>query len=218
MEEEGVEPRVFFCRAGKAEEPCSIMKEDVTQTNIFKFAARESPAVKKGWEGLVKPALKAMKEREAARKKAEEEARVKATAEAEEARKALEEAIESAEKVDVTGDGGIIKQIITKGSGDSPKEGDSVTAHYTGTLLDGSKFDSSRDRNDPFKFSVSMGQVIPCWDKSFLTMKKGERAVLTCTAPNSYGERGSPPKIPPNSTLRFDVELIDFTPKAKDEL
>ena len=60
-----------------------------------------------------------------------------------------------------------------------------------------------------------MGQVIACWDQSFATMKAGERAVLTCTAPYAYGDRGSPPKIPGGATLRFDVELVSF---GKEEL
>ena len=59
------------------------------------------------------------------------------------------------------------------------------------------------------------GQVIACWDQAFATMRKGERAVLTCTAPYAYGERGSPPKIPGGATLRFDVELLGY---GKDEL
>ncbi|EKX46262.1 hypothetical protein GUITHDRAFT_70698, partial [Guillardia theta CCMP2712] len=110
-------------------------------------------------------------------------------------------------------------QIISPGSGDStPQKGDLVKAHYTGTLLDGSKFDSSRDRGDPFSFTIGQGQVIACWDEAFLTMKKGERALLTCTAENAYGDRGAGEKIPPGATLRFDVELIDFGNKAKSEL
>lgn len=101
-----------------------------------------------------------------------------------------------------------------------PPAGSTISAHYTGTLLNGDKFDSSRDRGQPFSFKLGQGQVIGCWDQSFATMKVGEHAVLTCEAQYAYGEHGSPPKIPGGATLRFDVELLDFTPPAavKDEL
>jgi FKBP-type peptidyl-prolyl cis-trans isomerase len=88
------------------------------------------------------------------------------------------------------------------------KAGDSVKAHYTGTLLDGTKFDSSRDRGSPFDFTLGRQQVIPCWDKAFAAMRVGERAMLTCTAEYAYGQQGSPPKIPGGATLKFDVEFV----------
>jgi len=123
------------------------------------------------------------------------------------------------EQVDVTEaqDGGIMKRIITEGEGDSPSPGDEVVAHYTGTLLDGTKFDSSRDRNDPFKFTIGKGQVIKGWDQGFASMKKGEHAVLTIKSEYGYGEHGSPPKIPGGATLVFDVELLSFGPKKKEK-
>jgi len=83
-------------------------------------------------------------------------------------------------------------------------------------LLDGTKFDSSRDRNEPFVFTLGMGQVIKGWDQGVATMKKGEIALLTCKSEYAYGKSGSPPKIPPDATLNFEVELIDFTEGEKD--
>lgn len=116
------------------------------------------------------------------------------------------------EPKDISGDGGLIKTITTAGTGwNHPPKGCEVTVHYTGTLEDGSVFDSSRDRNEPFVFKIGEGQVIKGWDKGVATMKKGERAVLKCRADYAYGERGSPPKIPANATLNFDVELISWT-------
>ena len=121
--------------------------------------------------------------------------------------------------IDVTEaqDGGILKEIKTEGSGGTPQPGDKVIAHYTGTLEDGTKFDSSRDRGTPFDFTIGRGQVIKGWDQGFATMKKGERAVLTIKSDYGYGDRGSPPKIPGGATLLFDVELISFAPKKKEK-
>ncbi len=89
-------------------------------------------------------------------------------------------------------------------------------AHYTGTLLDGTTFDSSRDRGQVFTFVLGKGNVIKAWDLAFASMKVGERAMLTCAPAYAYGASGSPPKIPPNATLKFDVELLGFSPKKKD--
>jgi|EP00945_MAST-04E_sp_MAST-4E-sp1_P002861 peptidylprolyl isomerase len=123
------------------------------------------------------------------------------------------------EQVDVTEakDGGIMKRVITEGEGDFPSKGDEVVAHYTGTLLDGTKFDSSRDRGDPFKFTIGQGQVIKGWDQGFASMRKGEHAVLTINSDYGYGDHGSPPKIPGGATLVFDVELLGFGPKKKEK-
>ncbi|KAK9800161.1 hypothetical protein WJX73_001068 [Symbiochloris irregularis] len=106
---------------------------------------------------------------------------------------------------------GVEVQTISAGDGSSfPKKGQEVTVHYTGTLTNGSKFDSSRDRNQPFKFKLGLGQVIKGWDEGVAQMSKGQRAKLTCTPDYAYGARGYPPVIPGNSTLIFDVELISF--------
>lgn len=92
-----------------------------------------------------------------------------------------------------------------------PTKGDDVTVHYVGTLAsDGSKFDSSRDRKDPFKFKLGLGQVIKGWDLGVASMRKGEKAVFTLPSEYAYGAGGSPPKIPGGATLVFEVELLSF--------
>lgn len=117
--------------------------------------------------------------------------------------------------VDITGDGGLLKKVLSEGEGEYPQDGDEVEAHYTGTLDDGTIFDSSRDRNKTFKFVLGKGNVIKGWDKGFATMRKGEKAVLRCRSDYAYGKRGQG-KIPPDATLNFDVELLAFGPKKKE--
>ena len=112
--------------------------------------------------------------------------------------------------IDLKGDGKLMKTIEVKGSGwEKPNQGAEVTVHYTGTLEDGTVFDSSRER-DPFVFKLGEGQVIKGWDQGVKTMKRGERAILKCHHEYAYGVNGRPPTIPPGATLTFDVELLSW--------
>uniref|UniRef100_A0A8C8HHT9 peptidylprolyl isomerase n=1 Tax=Oncorhynchus tshawytscha TaxID=74940 RepID=A0A8C8HHT9_ONCTS len=91
-----------------------------------------------------------------------------------------------------------------------PMTGDKVFVHYVGTLMDGTLFDSSRERGEKFSFELGKGQVIKAWDLGVATMKVGEISQLICKPEYAYGTAGSPPKIPPNATLVFQVELFEF--------
>ncbi len=104
----------------------------------------------------------------------------------------------------------LVKEDIKTGTGPAAKTGDRVKVHYTGTLLDGTKFDSSLDRGEPFEFTLGRGEVIKGWDQGVVGMKKGGKRRLTIPSELAYGKRGMPPKIPPDATLKFEVELKEI--------
>lgn len=108
----------------------------------------------------------------------------------------------------ITTDSGLKYKELQEGTGATPKKGQTVVVHYTGTLEDGTKFDSSRDRNQPFSFKLGAGEVIKGWDEGLSTMKVGERRQLIIPPELGYGARGAGGVIPPNATLIFDVELL----------
>lgn len=105
---------------------------------------------------------------------------------------------------------GVIVDTIKPGNGVTfPKSGQTVVVHYTGCLTTGKKFDSSRDRNQPFKFKVGLGQVIKGWDEGIAQMSVGETSKLTITSDYAYGpQEAGGGVIPPNATLIFEVELL----------
>jgi FKBP-type peptidyl-prolyl cis-trans isomerase len=99
---------------------------------------------------------------------------------------------------------------INSGTGASPKSGDTVTVHYTGWLTNGTKFDSSVDRNEPFAFVLGRGQVIQGWDQGVAAMRVGDKTRFTIPPELAYGESGYPGAIPPKATLIFEVELLSI--------
>lgn len=99
---------------------------------------------------------------------------------------------------------------IKEGTGVEVKNGDTVSVHYKGTLTDGKQFDASYDRNQPFDFTVGESQVIEGWHQGLVGMKVGGKRKLTIPPNLGYGEQGSPPVIPPNSTLVFEIELLEI--------
>jgi FKBP-type peptidyl-prolyl cis-trans isomerase len=103
---------------------------------------------------------------------------------------------------------GLVTQVLAPGDGDEAKKGDKIQVHFVGTLLDGGVFDSSRARGAPFSFWVGEGQVVPGLDQGLLGMREGELRRLTIPPALGYGLEAKP-KIPPNSTLVFEVELLD---------
>jgi FKBP-type peptidyl-prolyl cis-trans isomerase len=97
--------------------------------------------------------------------------------------------------------------VLSAGEGAVAVSGDEVTAHYTGTLLNGHTFDSSRTRGEPISFTLGKGRVIACWDTAFQSMRVGERAFITCASSYAYGNQATG-SIPADSTLQFDVEFV----------
>jgi FKBP-type peptidyl-prolyl cis-trans isomerase len=121
-------------------------------------------------------------------------------------------AVPSAANPNTKGEQNAVDQLkiedITVGTGEVATSGKKVTVHYTGTLTDGKKFDSSLDRGTPFTFTLDAGEVIQGWDQGVAGMKVGGKRRLTIPPALGYGERGAGNAIPPNATLIFDIELL----------
>jgi FKBP-type peptidyl-prolyl cis-trans isomerase FkpA len=103
---------------------------------------------------------------------------------------------------------GLIMTTIKAGEGETPKATDTVKVHYTGTLVDGTVFDSSVERKEPATFQLN--RVIPCWTEALQHMKVGGKSKLVCPSALAYGDRGAPPRIKPGATLVFEVELLEI--------
>jgi len=110
----------------------------------------------------------------------------------------------------VTTESGLQYEIVQPGEGEPAQKGNTVEVHYTGWLMDGAKFDSSLDRNQTFSFRLGDNHVIRGWEEGVLGMKPGEKRVLIIPPELGYGSRGAGGVIPPNATLKFEVELISF--------
>ena len=106
---------------------------------------------------------------------------------------------------------GLTYKSVREGTGASPTATDSVRVHYRGTLMNGTEFDSSYKRNEPATFPLN--RVIPCWTQGVQRMKVGGKAELICPPELAYGERGAGSDIPPNATLRFEIELLAINPR-----
>jgi peptidylprolyl isomerase len=109
----------------------------------------------------------------------------------------------------ITTPSGLTYLITKKGTGQQPKKGETVILHYTGTLTNGVRFDSSRDGNEPFAFTLGVGQVIKGWDEGVAKLRVGDQAILVIPSNLAYGSKGAGDIIPPDSTLIFIVEVVD---------
>ena len=116
----------------------------------------------------------------------------------------------ASEAASATGSPGLTFRMLRQGRGASPTAADTVKVHYRGTLLDGTEFDSSYARNAPATFPL--GRVIKCWTEGVQRMKVGGKAELVCPPALAYGDRGAGGLIPPNATLRFEIELLEINP------
>ncbi|CAE7662785.1 FKBP65 [Symbiodinium sp. CCMP2592] len=116
------------------------------------------------------------------------------------------------DEVDILGNGSLVKNIISPAPAFSrrPQLGDEVTVHFIGSLEDGTVFDDTRARHEPYTFRVGLGFVIGGWDKGIPTMMKGERSLFLMDSSVAYGAQGAGWKIPPNATVRFDIELLGW--------
>lgn len=111
---------------------------------------------------------------------------------------------------EITTDSGLVYEELTEGQGEAAQAGRRVLVHYTGWLTNGAKFDSSKDRNEPFDFPLGAGHVIRGWDEGVQGMKVGGARKLTIPPQLGYGGRGAGGVIPPNATLVFEVELLEI--------
>ncbi len=118
--------------------------------------------------------------------------------------------IEVSTSTDATPAAGLKIEDTKVGTGPAAKSGDTLLMHYVGTLTDGKKFDSSRDRGEPLEFTLGIGQVIKGWDQGVLGMKVGGQRKLTIPPELGYGARGAGSSIPPNATLIFEIELVEI--------
>jgi peptidylprolyl isomerase len=191
----------------KAEEPAA--EEKAEEPAVEEKA--EEPAVE---EKAEEPAVEEKAEEPAAEEKKEEApATATATDEAPATEEKKEEAPAAEEKKEeameeITTASGLKYSDYKVGDGASPTQGSRVTVHYTGTLVDGTKFDSSVDRGQPFVFPIGMGRVIKGWDEGVMSMKIGGKRKLIIPPELGYGARGAGGVIGPNATLLFDVELL----------
>ena len=126
------------------------------------------------------------------------------------AKAAQAEALASITKGFTQTNSGLFYHIDKAGEGNQPAKGNSVKVHYKGELLDGTVFDSSFKRNQPIEFSLGVGQVIPGWDEGIALLNKGAKATLIIPSDLAYGAAGAGGVIPPDATLKFEVELVDF--------
>jgi FKBP-type peptidyl-prolyl cis-trans isomerase FkpA len=183
-----------------------LLGDDV---KVFALNPEELELVKAGLADATTGA-KPLVELDAYGPKVNDLARKRSLAGAEEAKKKGQEFADKAalQKDAMKTPSGIVIRTITPGTGESPTAADVVKVHYEGKLIDGKVFDSSIQRNEPVEFPLS--GVVPCWTEAVQLMKKGGRSQIVCPPALAYGDRGSPPVIPPGSTLSFEVELIDF--------
>lgn len=125
-------------------------------------------------------------------------------------KKAQEEALKEITAGFDRTESGLFYKIEAEGVGDKPEKGQTVSVHYKGSLLDGTVFDSSFKRNQPIDFALGVGQVIPGWDEGIALLNKGAKATLIIPSDLAYGASGAGGVIPPNATLKFEVELVNF--------
>ena len=132
----------------------------------------------------------------------------------------LPSATSTSSREDLTGDGGVCKEIVRKAPDGAliPPHGSRVWVHYVGRLEDGTVFDSSRGRDQPLEFKLGVGQLISAYDIGVKTMRQGELALITCRSDHGYGWAGSPPKVPSDATLSFEVELIGWVEKTLEDM